>query len=52
LQKDDFIVDDGISGYMDNGMEDWMEEDQQDESEEEYDKKRKSMPVPIILTGG
>ncbi|KAF8330465.1 ribonuclease H-like domain-containing protein, partial [Amanita rubescens] len=41
LQKDDFIVDDGISGYMDNGMEDWMEEDQQDESEEEYDKKRK-----------
>lgn len=23
LQKDDFIVDDGVEGYADNGMDDW-----------------------------
>ncbi|KAK2465466.1 hypothetical protein APHAL10511_002358 [Amanita phalloides] len=42
LQKDDFIEDDGVDGYMDNGMDDWMHEDQQDDSEEEYDRKPKA----------
>lgn len=23
LQRDDFIVDDGVAGYADNGMDDW-----------------------------
>ncbi|KAF8624027.1 hypothetical protein AX17_007233 [Amanita inopinata Kibby_2008] len=41
LQKDDFIVDDGVGGYMDNGMDDWMEEDQGEDSEEERETKRK-----------
>ncbi|TFK39510.1 DNA polymerase alpha catalytic subunit [Crucibulum laeve] len=43
LQKDDFVVDDGVEGYMDNGMDDWTggrEEDE--ESEEEIDRKKKA----------
>jgi len=35
LQKDDFVVDDGVSGYMDNGMDDWGQQDADDESAEE-----------------
>jgi DNA polymerase alpha subunit A len=23
LAKDDFVVDDGVGGYLDNGMDDW-----------------------------
>lgn len=41
LQKDDFIEDDGVDGYMDNGMDDWMQE-QDEDSEEELDKKKKT----------
>lgn len=44
LQKDDFVVDDGVGGYMDNGMDDWTggrEDDEDDESEEELDRKKK-----------
>ena len=29
LQKDDFVVDDGVEGYMDNGMDDWMDGDEE-----------------------
>ena len=29
LQRDDFIVDDGVTGYADNGMDDWGEGDQE-----------------------
>ncbi|KAF8621892.1 hypothetical protein AX15_007444 [Amanita polypyramis BW_CC] len=42
LQKDDFVVDDGVGGYMDNGMDDWMGQEQDDDSEDEYDRKRKT----------
>lgn len=35
LQKDDFVVDDGVSGYMDNGMDDWGQQDADEESDEE-----------------
>ncbi|KAF9006961.1 hypothetical protein BDQ17DRAFT_1351161 [Cyathus striatus] len=44
LQKDDFVVDDGAEGYMDNGMDDWMggDEEEEDNSEEEVDRKKKS----------
>ncbi|KAI0796194.1 hypothetical protein C8Q75DRAFT_863184 [Abortiporus biennis] len=35
LAKDDFVVDDGIGGYMDNGMDDFDEREQDPESEEE-----------------
>ncbi|KAF8064215.1 DNA polymerase family B-domain-containing protein [Lyophyllum atratum] len=42
LQKDDFVVDDGVEGYMDNGMDDWTGgRDEDDESEEEITKKSK-----------
>ena len=42
LQKDDFVVDDGVSGYMDNGMDDWTgaEKDDQDD-DDEYETKKK-----------
>lgn len=37
LAKDDFVVDDGISGYNDNGMDDWNEQDQAvDPDEDDY----------------
>jgi DNA polymerase alpha subunit A len=26
LERDDFVVDDGVSGYTDNGMDDWAGE--------------------------
>ncbi|RDB16000.1 DNA polymerase alpha catalytic subunit [Hypsizygus marmoreus] len=43
LQKDDFVVDDGVEGYMDNGMDDWTGgHDQDEESEEDVDRKKKS----------
>ncbi|KAI9573828.1 hypothetical protein HD554DRAFT_2052973 [Boletus coccyginus] len=37
LQKDDFVVDDGVSGYMDNGMDDWTGQDDADKEDEEED---------------
>ncbi|KAF9244111.1 hypothetical protein BU15DRAFT_86076 [Melanogaster broomeanus] len=37
LQKDDFVVDDGVSGYMDNGMDDWTGQDDADEEDEHED---------------
>ncbi|KAG2067603.1 hypothetical protein BDR04DRAFT_1104760 [Suillus decipiens] len=44
LQKDDFVVDDGVNGYMDNGMDDWTgaeKDEEEDEEEEEYETKKK-----------
>lgn len=38
LQRDDFIEDDGVEGYADNGMDDWGG-NQQSESEEEVKPK-------------
>ncbi|KAI6139766.1 DNA polymerase alpha subunit p180 N terminal-domain-containing protein [Pisolithus tinctorius] len=35
LQEDDFVVDDGVSGYMDNGMDDWGHNDVDEDEEEE-----------------
>lgn len=35
LAKDDFVVDDGIYGYTDNGMDDFEERDGEQDSEEE-----------------
>jgi DNA polymerase alpha subunit A len=44
LAKDDFVEDDGIAGYMDNGMDDWGHEST---DEEEEDEKRESRMVPV-----
>lgn len=42
LQQDDFVVDDGVSGYMDNGMDDWTGgNDQEDESDDEQLQRKK-----------
>ncbi|KIM44768.1 hypothetical protein M413DRAFT_442728 [Hebeloma cylindrosporum] len=45
LQRDDFVVDDGAEGYVDNGMDDWVggdeEMDRQDSDEEEKRKSKK-----------
>ncbi len=38
LERDDFIIDDDGSGYVDNGVEDWDgADDDEDESEDEDD---------------
>lgn len=55
LQRDDFVVDDGAEGYVDNGMDDWVggdeEMDRQDSDEEEQRKStRLSLSFPLFLT--
>lgn len=35
LAKDDFVVDDGIDGYNDNGMDDWDEQERPIDSDED-----------------
>lgn len=35
LAKDDFVVDDGVRGYMDNGVDDFEEADEEPESDED-----------------
>ncbi|EIN03911.1 DNA polymerase alpha catalytic subunit [Punctularia strigosozonata HHB-11173 SS5] len=43
LAKDDFVVDDGVEGYMDNGMDDWGNGGTDEEDDEEEQRKpRKS----------
>lgn len=53
LMEDDFVVDDGVGGYMDNGMDDWAGGDQDaEESDEEYDKPTKGLfftPITILI---
>ncbi|TDL23727.1 DNA polymerase alpha catalytic subunit [Rickenella mellea] len=41
LQRDDFIEDDGVEGYADNGMDDWGNGDEQESDIEEETKKAK-----------
>ena len=41
LQRDDFIVDDGVEGYADNGMDDWENNGGVPESDEEVKPKGK-----------
>ena len=51
LQKDDFVVDDGVTGYMDNGMDDFGEGDENAESDDdEADRRKKGMFVSLYLT--
>jgi DNA polymerase alpha subunit A len=53
LQKDDFVVDDGASGYMDNGMDDWTgaekDEDEEDDDDEYEIKKKKKGEFALYL---
>ncbi|KAH7920526.1 hypothetical protein BV22DRAFT_1073766 [Leucogyrophana mollusca] len=43
LQKDDFVVDDGVGGYMDNGMDDWtgQPDEDADEDDDDIDRRKK-----------
>jgi DNA polymerase alpha subunit A len=41
LQKDDFVVDDGVGGYMDNGMDDWTGAGNDEEDYDEHETKKK-----------
>ena len=34
LQRDDFVVDDGAEGYVDNGMDDWTGGNESEDEEE------------------
>lgn len=47
LQKDDFVVDDGVGGYMDNGMDDWTGAENDDEDYDEYETKKKGTDTCI-----
>lgn len=42
LERDDFVEDDGVEGYMDNGMDDWTGGDEEDPQSDEdtYTKKK------------
>ncbi|KAF7983750.1 hypothetical protein HWV62_19727 [Athelia sp. TMB] len=40
-QRDDFVVDDGVDGYMDNGMDDFGEDEAESEEEELQKSKKK-----------
>ncbi len=42
LAKDDFVVDDGVGGYMDNGMDDFDEREQAGMSDEEDVKPKRA----------
>ncbi|KAI0255725.1 DNA polymerase alpha catalytic subunit [Lactifluus subvellereus] len=48
LAKDDFVVDDGVGDYVDNGMDDWGNDDAQEDSEDEiaYRKAKPSKAKP------
>jgi DNA polymerase alpha subunit A len=50
LAKDDFVVDDGIGGYNDNGMDDWDDQDEAVDSDEDGHRSAKCMffPYPAL----
>jgi hypothetical protein len=40
LARDDFVVDDGAEGYVDNGLDDWGQEDHYTSEDDEPTKRR------------
>lgn len=54
LQRDDFVEDDGVGGYVDNGMEeDWGGADEEEpDSDEEIHKKKKGEHLLITASPG
>ncbi|KAI0285993.1 DNA polymerase alpha catalytic subunit [Russula aff. rugulosa BPL654] len=57
LAKDDFVVDDGVGGYLDNGMDDWENVGAQEDSEDEpkprttkSSQASKKQPAPTATT--
>lgn len=47
LQQDDFIEDDGVAGYADNGMDDWDERDRVDD-EDDDEVEEGTIPHPSL----
>jgi DNA polymerase alpha subunit A len=47
LAKDDFVVDDGVDGYNDNGMDDWDERNEAINSDEEDYKSTKCVSLSL-----
>jgi DNA polymerase alpha subunit A len=51
LQRDDFVVDDGVAGYTDNGMDDWAGgQDDNDADEDEEDEERAPRKSMILTS--
>ena len=54
LQRDDFVVDDGAEGYVDNGMDDWVGGDEEVDHQESEEETRKGtrlfLSFPLFLT--
>jgi hypothetical protein len=46
LDQDDFVVDDGVDGYADHGMDDWDREDSDREREETRRRTKSSGLLP------
>lgn len=46
LAKDDFVVDDGVDGYNDNGMDDWDERNEAIDSDEDNYQSAKCVSLP------
>ncbi|KAF8202326.1 hypothetical protein BJ912DRAFT_944501 [Pholiota molesta] len=48
LQRDDFVVDDGAAGYVDNGMDDWAggEEEYEESEDDEIRSRSKTQTAP------
>ena len=50
LAKDDFVVDDGIDGYNDNGMDDWDEREEIDSGSDGYRSAKRTSPfIPALI---
>ncbi|KAF8813033.1 DNA polymerase alpha catalytic subunit [Phlegmacium glaucopus] len=50
LQRDDFVVDDGAAGYVDNGMDDWSGGNEEDVSEDEEETRKKAKKTKAKAT--
>lgn len=48
LAKDDFVVDDGVGDYLDNGMDDWENDGAQDDSGDEAMYKTSTPTAPHV----
>ena|SRR5258708_945637 len=51
LAKDDFVIDDGVGDYVDNGMDDWGngDDDAQDDSADEIMHRSSTYMWPYLL---
>lgn len=50
LAKDDFVVDDGVGGYNDNGMDDWDEPNEAIDSDEDHHRPAKCTSLALPLS--